>query len=337
MPKNYSVLFTQRQTAQLIASDFNEQPQADEIIGRSLVSIISSGSETGGFMYSSEDSYPCSTGYACIMEVLETGSGVTGLHAGDYVYTPTPHQLYTRTKADRVFRITEEIREKIPVEKAIISRFPAVSMTTLVHTRIKPTETVLVSGLGIVGLMCAQAMQCCGYRVYAFDPHPDRRRTASLCGLTHVGETVTALGIKEKSAGLAIDCSGNELAVMAMLPYIRQGGEVALVGVPWKRTSETFVHDFLYQIFYSYLHVYSGWEWSLPLTPGEFDPNCNFASMQTALRWIAEGSIRTDDIYELHDPRDCGCLYPAIAAGSLSKPCVIFDWRRLSESQAGKC
>lgn len=325
MSTNYSVIFTERQKAELISSAYNERPASHEIIGKTLVSVISNGSETGGFMGygGSEGLYPCETGYANILQIIETGSDITDLHPDDLVFSLTPHKLYNRVSAKNVFRIPKEI----PLEKAALCRFPAVSMTAILGSSIKPTEAAMVSGLGIVGLMCAQVLQHFGFYVYAIDPNEKRRETARACGLKFVGASADSFGLTQKSIGLAIDCSGNDNATLSMIPYIRQLGDLALVGVPWRATSDVSAHELLRQIFYSYLHVYSGWEWSLPLQSGSFDPNSNLRSMETALRWIADGFIVTDGIYELFRPQDCGSLYSRIAAGQLEKPCAIFDWR----------
>lgn len=328
MYTNYSVMFTQKQKAELIRSDYSAAPAPDEIIGKTQVSVISNGSETGGFMAygGSEGVFPTETGYANILKVVEVGSEVKNIRPGDLVFSLTSHKLYNKVKASEVFPVPDNI----PPEKAALCRFPAVSMTAFLHSSVKPTEAVLVTGLGIIGLMCAQVMQHCGYKVYAADPNPKRQETARACGLKHVGGSADSFGLAPESVGMGIDCSGNNEATFSMIPYIRKMGDLALVGVPWRRTSDLSAHDLLRQIFYSYLHVYSGWEWSLPRHSGDFAPNSNMHSMETALEWIADGSIVTDGIYELFSPRDCGTLYPTIAAGKLEKPCAVFDWREFA-------
>lgn len=327
MYENYSVIFTRKQKAELIRSDCDLTPAPDEIIGRTQVSVISNGSETGGFMAygGGEGHYPAETGYANILRVIDTGSAVTGIRPGDLVFSLTPHKLYNRAAAADVFPIPGHI----PLEKAVLCRFPAVSMTAFLHSRIKPTEPALVTGLGIVGLMCALAMRRCGFTVYAADPNPKRQQTARSCGLKHVAGSIEEFGLAPKSAGIGMECSGNNEATFSMIPYIRQLGELALVGVPWRQTSDMSAHELLRQIFYAYLHVFSGFEWSLPFRSGEFGPDSSLHSMQTALSWIADGSINTDGIYELFSPQSCGTLYPDIAAGKLDKPCAIFDWREM--------
>ena len=327
MNSNYSVIFTRRQNAELLESAYPSPAVGDEVSGRTLVSIISNGSETGGFMGygGSEGIYPTETGYANIMEVTEVGPDVTDIRPGDRVFTLTSHKLFNKARRRDVFAVPQDI----PAEKAVICRFPAVSMSAFLKSSIKPTEPALVTGLGVVGLMCAQMLNRSGFTVYCTDVNPARQEVARQCGLTRVASSVGAFHLKEKSIGLAMDCSGNDNAIFSSIPYIRKDGELMLVGVPWLCTSDKLAHDFLREIFYSFLHVYSGFEWSLPRYSGEFDPNSNMHSMECALEWIRDGSIHVDGIYELFHPKDCNTLYPRIASGNLDKPCAIFDWRLL--------
>lgn len=329
--KNYSVIFTEARHAELQEFPFPEAPKEDELLGRTLVSIISNGSETGGFMnYGGSDGiFPTQTGYCNIMEVLEVGSGITDIHPGDHVFTLTHHCLYNKAARKDVFPVPKNA----PVEKAIIARFPAVSMTAFLKSSIKPSEPALVTGLGIVGLMCAQMLKRNGFKVYCTDVAESRREIAKQCGLQHVAESVEALGLAERSIGLCMECSGNNEATLSVIPYIRQGGDLMLVGVPWLHTSDVSVHYLFRQIFYGFINIRSGFEWEGPRYRGDFDPNCNMYSMETAMSWILDGSIKVDGIYKLYDPRDCTTLYPAIAEKKVAQPCCIFDWRLLKEEE----
>ena len=58
--------------------------------------------------------------------------------------------------------------------------------------------------------------------------------------------------------------------------------------------------------------------------PGDFDPNSNMRSMQTALEWIRDGSIVTDGIYELFTPQECSVLYPNIRSGKIRETMRYF-------------
>ena len=322
--KNYSVIFTHKGHAQLLESNMPEKAMGSEVLGRTIVSVISNGSETGGFMAypGSENIFPTETGYANIMEVIDIGDEVDDIVPGDYVFTLTHHRLYNKAKQEDIIKVPNQA----PPEKAVLCRFPAVSMTAFLLSSVKPTEPALVLGLGVIGLMCAQVLKKCGYTVYCTDISESRRTIAQKCGLDHVASEISQLGIVEKSIGLCIDCTGNDEAIISSIPYIRYYGELMLVGVPWLKTSDLSAHDFFHQIFYSYLHVISGFEWGLPRNSSEFVPNSNMHSMETAMQWILDGSIKTDGIYTLYDPRDCTSLYPAIAAHNIPTPCCIFDW-----------
>jgi threonine dehydrogenase-like Zn-dependent dehydrogenase len=266
-----------------------------------------------------------STGYATVMEVLTIGEVVRSIAVGDIVFTTAPHNLYNRVKAENAVLVPKGLNP----EHAVMGRIPAITMTSMIETNIRPTEPVAVTGLGIVGLLCAQVFEHCGYEVYASDPVAARREVAKACGLRHVlGSFEEAPEVKGK-VGLALECSGMEEAAIALFDLIRKGGELSIVGVPWYRSTDTDAHTLLLKIFYGYVHVRSGWEWSLPRHAAEFLPNSNYASFGRAMEWIRDGFIKVDGIYQVELPHNCDSVYSRIATGKLEKTCAIFDWRKL--------
>jgi threonine dehydrogenase-like Zn-dependent dehydrogenase len=325
--ENVSVQFVQKQQAALVNCEWDPNPPSPhEVIGKTIVSLISTGSERGAYMdYYGGTVYPLDTGYSAVMEVLEVGDAVSGLTKGDIVLALAPHRAYNRVLDDEIVKVPEGM---LP-EHAVIGRFPAVSMTSMIQTCIRPTESIIVMGLGVVGLMCAQTMQHCGYKVYAFDPNPGRREVAQSCGLRHVFGSLEEVPELRGSAGAAMECSGREEASMSAMSYLRKGGELFLIGVPWFRSTDTYAHELLLNIFYGFVHVHSGFEWSLPRHSREFHPNSNFGSMLRAMEWIRDGFIRVEGIYNMESPRNCAAVYEQIASGALEKTCVVFDWRTL--------
>jgi threonine dehydrogenase-like Zn-dependent dehydrogenase len=323
MPVNPQIIFTSAKHAELLEKQFEEEAGDNDIIAKTIVSCVSSGSECGGYSdFFGGNRYPMATGYIGILRVLEIGKNVDEFKPGDIIFARTPHQLYNKIEAKEALRVPPDM----PVESAVLARFPAVSMPTLVRTQIKPTEPVLVVGLGIVGLFCAQMMQHCGYEVYAIDIDAARRETASKCGVRHAHASIEETPAYGKY-GLGIDCTGGDGAVMAMVKAIRKGGELSLVGVPWRKTSEHNMHQFMYAIFYQFLTVYSGFEWCLPVHEQPFMPNSNYKLFETAMRWINEGRIQVEGAYALRDPRKCDEVYQQISKGQLPTTCAIFDWR----------
>lgn len=327
MGKNSCIQFIGKQLASLTECDFDLTPQSpDEVVGKTVVSLISSGSERGGYMdYYGGAVYPMSTGYAAVMEVLAAGEAVKDIAVGDLVFNTAPHNAYNRVKAENVVLVPAGMKP----EHAVMGRIPAITMTSMIESNIRPTEPVAITGLGIVGLLCAQVFEHCGYEVYSSDPIAARRDVAKACGLRHVLASLDEAPEIKGKVGLALECSGMEEAALALIDLIRKGGELSIVGVPWYRSSDIDAHTLLLKIFYGYVHVHSGWEWSLPRHASEFLPNSNYGSFRRAMEWIADGFIKVDGIYQVESPRDCDRVYGQIATGKLQKTCAIFDWRSL--------
>jgi threonine dehydrogenase-like Zn-dependent dehydrogenase len=321
---NQCITFLKKQTVSLETAPFcTDLTAGDEIISKTVVSVVSPGSESGGFMdYLGISHFPYVTGYAAVSEVLAAGEDA-GFAPGDLVFSQHPHQQYQRIQAKDAVRLPKGIAP----EAAVLSRFPAVSMTTLVNTKIKPVEPVAVIGLGIIGLMCAQVLRHCGYTVFAADPVPARRETAAHCGILHTFASVKE--IEKESCGIVFECSGSEIAMMDSLACIRKGGELSLIGVPWRKSSDISMHELLRQIFYGYITVYSGWEWSIPLHSADFLPYSCIGNLAKAMEWIQDGAIRTEGIYETYLPADCERLYTSIADHTFNATCAVFDWRNM--------
>lgn len=324
--ENKSVKFIAQGKAALVSDTERKRPLAErEIFGKTLVSLISSGSERGGYMdYFGGNRYPMDTGYAVVMEVIETGSGVTSVKPGDLAFASAPHRLYNIVSEDETVPV---LKGMLP-EEAVLCRFPAVSMTTMLRTRIKPIEPVLVTGLGIVGLMCAQMMQHCGYAVYAVDHGEKKRRIARECGLKHVYGSIKDCPPIGKF-GLAMECSGAEQAALDALDALRKGGELSLIGVPWYRGTDTWAHDVFLKVFYGFITLTSGWEWSIPRHSSEFLPGSNYGNFAVGMEWIRNGDLKVNGIYELVDPERCDEAYQAIVNKTAPRTCTIFDWRSM--------
>jgi threonine dehydrogenase-like Zn-dependent dehydrogenase len=325
--KRLQVLITAPQQAELAETDFSDADLAgDEIVGRTLVTLISAGTELGGH-YAATTNFPRQPGYTAVFEVERVGAEVADLKPGDRVFSMAPHASRQRRKRPEVIPVPGDL----PSEKALCARMMCVSMSTLTTTTARPPEPVAVTGLGPVGHFAAQIFQSCGYEVLAVDPIEARRRDAQAMGIRNVAERLPRK--KEEplfgTFALVLECSGHEQAVVDACKAVRKRGEVVLVGVPWSKRSDLSAFDVLHPVFHKYAVLRSGWEWELPNNPSDFRVNSIMGNIAVAMRWLAEGRIKTDGLYELRSPRDAQQCYQDLLQRRSAKLLTLFDWNKV--------
>jgi threonine dehydrogenase-like Zn-dependent dehydrogenase len=318
-----------------VLSDYDESPLgADEIRGPTLCTLISQGTELG---WANGDSFPIRPGYAAVFRVDEVGAGVSTVKPGELRFAMGPH----RTTQTHAARDTLPLPAGMAPEVAVIARLIGVSMTTLMTTRARPGDRVVVTGAGPVGLLAAQLFRIGGYRVTVIDPDATRRSQAAESGIEEVSAAMPLqdAGLRGQVA-LVVDCSGHEAAVIEGCQMLRRGGEMVLVGVPWRPLSELSAHHLLSAVFFNHATLRSGWEWELPIHARDFQwdelleaynnaAHSIFGGFARAMDWLAEGRFRLDGMTHVASPADPARTYAAIMARQIAEPFIVLDWRQL--------
>ncbi|MEN6645116.1 MAG: zinc-binding dehydrogenase [Armatimonadia bacterium] len=315
------ITFTAQTQAELLPSDPPaESLQPHQVAGRTLYSVISSGTELAVYQGHHGASYPTGTGYAAVFEVTDVGADVTTLAPGDRAFCMGNHRSWQRSSETETLRVPPGLNP----EKAGLARLMGVTMSTLTTTTARPPALVMVTGLGVIGLLGAQNFRAAGYHVIACDPDPARRDfAAATCGLTVYPEPPQDLA---GQVALALECSGHEAAALAACNMVRKRGEVVLVGVPWIARTDLTAHTLLHAIFHKYAVVRSGWEWEVPRQPIDFQQGSIFGNIAGALRWLDEGRVQVDGLYQVMSPQDCQAAYQGLMTHTLPRPAVVFDW-----------
>ena len=324
-PDVYEVVFTARERAELLPVEPDPTPLApDEVAGHTLATLVSPGTEINwGYLGTT---FPTRSGYAAVSEVEAVGEAVSDLQVGQRVFTMGNHRSFQRTTRDAVLPVPSGLEARV----AVFARLMGVSMTTLVTTRARPPARVIVSGLGPVGHLAAQNFAACGYRVIGVDPVESRRRAAADKGIDPVWERIpTDDPAVQDRIDLVADCSGHEQAVIDACRVIRKGGEVVLIGTPWKRHTDRYAHEVLHAVFHRYVHLRSGWEWELPRQPADFVPGSIPQNLAGALDWLAAGRVRVDGLYRLAPPADAQQVYQDLLHRRGDHIVAVFDWTQM--------
>jgi 2-desacetyl-2-hydroxyethyl bacteriochlorophyllide A dehydrogenase len=187
----HAVWFSAPRTAVLRATTVRD-PGPDQVMVRAKVSLISAGTEM--LVYRGETSgrdplppnaegtlgFPIKYGYQCV-GVVERAGAATGLTEGDRVFTRHPHQDLFTTNVIDTWVIP--LPDSVPDESAAFLNLTRVALTALIDVPVRLGEVVVVSGQGIVGLMCARLARRTAGRVIVIDPIPKRREIARSYGV----------------------------------------------------------------------------------------------------------------------------------------------------------
>lgn len=333
----YEILFPAPR-AFVLASCEDGPLAPDEVRGRTICTLVSQGTELA---WANGDSFPIRPGYAAVFEVTAIGAAVTGIPQGALRFAMGPHRSVQTHKA----ALTLPLPAGLSPETAVVARLMGVSMTTLMTTRARAGDAVLVAGAGPVGFLAAHLFRIAGYPVTLVDPDATRRASATQSGLADVrAEMPLDDPALRGRIALLVDCSGHEAAVLDGCRMLRRGGEAVLVGVPWRKLTEISAHDLLDAVFNGLITLRSGWEWEVPLLGRDFQweelldgynnaPHSVFGGFARALNWLAEGRVPLDGLIHRQSPRDPAAFYADIASRRIAKPFIVLDWTALQQEE----
>jgi len=326
------IVFTGKGKVELL--DYQDEPLgAHDVRGCTLSTLISPGTELA---WVNGDDFPLRPGYAATFEVDEVGEAVTHIARGDRLLCMGAHRSTQQFDA----RYTLKIPDGLSAERAVLARLMGVSMTTLMTTRARPGDIVIIAGAGPVGFLAAHQCRVAGYEVLVVEPSALRREQAAASGLSAVEVMPLGDARFQDQVALVIDCSGHEQAVLDGCKIVRKGGEVALVGVPWKPYTQILSHEILHAVFFRYVTLRSGWEWEVPLLSRGFvweelyegynnAPHSTFSGLAKALHWLDRGAVPlADGLVRVVASRDAQATYDSLLKREISEPFVIIDWKR---------
>ncbi|MGF1619187.1 MAG: zinc-binding dehydrogenase [Rhodomicrobiaceae bacterium] len=175
--------------------------------------------------------YPRSMGSMMAGVVEEAGREVTELSPGEMVYGWAPI-------ADRHVMPASKLRSlgALSPEQALCIDPASFALGAVIDGAISTGETVLVTGLGAIGLFTVQYCVMRGAHVIAASSFEKRRALASRFGAHEIHDSAAdadlARTIKETGGGVdaAIECSGNLATLHMAIRSARQCGRVVCVG-----------------------------------------------------------------------------------------------------------
>ncbi len=174
-------------------------------------------------------------GYSCVGKVVELGAGVTDLAVGDIVYTCTPHQSEAVVNAADAVKLPDAV----PPAHAVVFNNLRTAFNGILDAEIKLGDTVIISGLGVLGQLGVQMAKMSGaMQVIGLDVIGKRREVALANGADAVFDPSASDNIAYdvrkyiggKGADAVLEMSGNLHALQAAIKMCRYNGVVTATG-----------------------------------------------------------------------------------------------------------
>lgn len=210
---------------------------------------------------------PIPLGYCNVGRVLEVGEGVNGFKVGDRVASNGPHAEFVCVPVNLAVPIPENVSD----DEACFTVIGSIGLQGI--RLLQPTfgETIVVSGLGLIGLLTAEMLFANGCRVIGFDFDEEKVRIAREKGieaiLLHSGSDPVRL-VQDMTQGLGADgvlitASTKDSSLMSQAARMsRKRGRIILVGVTGLELNraEFYEKELTFQVSCSY-------------GPGRYDEN----------------------------------------------------------------
>lgn len=208
-----------------------------QVFVKTLVTALSTGTDLANYDGRSEElpnapSYPRGVGYSNVGVVTHVGAKVAGLSSGDRVFSTRPHQSgYIADDTDLLIKIDP----RVDPEQASLSYLTHLGASALRKVKYQPGESVLVIGLGVIGLCTVALASSLGANVEVIANHPHRLELAMAMKAQRAWDA-TSLKPSEVFAGRGADVTiltaNTWGAYRAALEAAAPSGRIALLGFP---------------------------------------------------------------------------------------------------------
>lgn len=179
---------------------------------------------------------PMTLGYSNVGRVVEVGEGVQGYEVGDLVMSNGPHAEYVRVPVNLCARVPDGVT----ADEAAYGVLGSIALQGVRLASPQLGETIVVIGLGLLGLITVQLLRANGCRVIGVDLDPSRVALAEKFGARGLCpsqgddpvEVVTAMtGGNGADAALLTLATDRSEPVSQAANMLRKRGRIILVGV----------------------------------------------------------------------------------------------------------
>lgn len=311
------------------------EPGEGEVLAKAVVSLVSTGTEMRIFRQGyANTEFPIVPGYSAVGTVQETGSGVTGIKAGDSVFLPGgnritegagalwgSHCLHQTVAADSLIKLPDGCSR----DQAAFINVAGIALHGVGFADMKAGERAVVIGLGLIGQCSVRGLLARGAEVIACDIDAERRGLAEGIGVPcidpavgELSEQVYAQWEDGPDAVFEVTARPDMVNVAANLlrarPWDGSGRAPRLVLQANYTESFSFGARDLFQ------------REAMVLSPRANLP----ADRELAAKLIADGTLQIDNLVPARSrPQHAAEVYGKLLENPGNQVTAIFDWSQL--------
>ncbi len=332
------VEFTAKGIVEVKTEEVSESNLAGhEVVIRNEASIVSAGTELAR-LHSLEKghNFPARPGYGAIGRIVAKGADITDYDVGDRVFYAGTHasaQRFTHGE-NHQWGSLFPVPEGIDAIDATVGCMTEIAMTAPNITELALNDTVAVFGLGMVGVLAAQAYQLRGARVIGVDPVKERCELARKVGIETVIDAAPAKQVEAvhahtdgRGAMVTVDATGLTGAVLNCVEATALFGQVVLLGSPRAPLEADVTRPFS-TIHMNGLVVRGAHMWRYPLHSDRNTPRSVDWVFATTFDLIRRGKLKVRElISHVIPPAQAPDAYDGLQNRRNEYTGVVIDWR----------
>ncbi len=334
------IIFTKKDTAELLTVEYSK-PKANEVVVETAFSTISCGTEKANItgnanvsIVSEEDApvvFPRTAGYSSSGVVIDKGCDVKSVEIGDRVTMIwSLHRRINVLSENSVIKLEDENT----MQGAALCHIGAFPMAAIRKTRLEIGESMLIMGLGILGLFAVQLAKAAGaVPVIAADPVAERREKALRFGADYALDPFDkdfAKKVKELTDGgakTAVEVTGVGAGLNGCLDCMARFGRVALLGCT---RDKNFTVDYYKKVHGPGIQLIGAHTNARP----EYESHSGYFTVQDDVKAILKlSAMKRIELEEMVDavfePKDCGQVYTQLINDKNFPVISQFDWRNV--------
>ena len=329
----YRVMFTEPGRAELQKFQVRD-PRDDEVQVKVFYNLISSGTEKAYLSGSPNTGhkFPTNPGYSSVGEVIKVGKAVKSLNVGDKVFVAYGgHASYNIKKTSHVVKIPDGVR----LEDAVFTRLASFPLLALRRARVELGESVVVVGLGMLGLFGVQLAKIAGgLPVIAVGNRDIRKQKARESGADFV-YSPDDVDLAEKiisntkisgngGADVVLETSGSIDGLLSSLKYTAKWGRVMVNGCNRITDKPIDLYRYVHLKGVSIIGAHDLTRYPYNSAPGNWTAKRDY---MTLLGYMQDGRLKPSILEpQFVSPADTTQVYDRLLNDRQFPLGVVFDW-----------